>query len=77
MTLAPRASQVRKGKLMETAGRTPRKPMQRNDPEPENESLQIVEQESADIERDVPEIENEPIERNGRQDKPDPPIFEE
>jgi hypothetical protein len=43
----------------------------------ENESPRVVDDEPRDIERDIPETENEPIEREERQDKPDAPIFEE
>ncbi len=61
-----------------TNGPMQRKPMRRSDgSEEENESVQTVEEESADVERAVPDVGNEPIERDGRQDEPDSPIFEE
>ena len=61
-----------------TDGRGPRKPLRRNDnAQEENESLQSIEEQSADIERDVPDVENEPIERDGRREEPEAPIFEE
>lgn len=57
---------------------TPRKPMRRSDgPEEKNQSVQTVVEEPDDIERDVPDVENEPIERDGRRDEPEAPIFEE
>ena len=57
----------------------PRQPLRRDDNSHEkNESLQTVEkEESADIERDVPDVDNEPIERDGREETPSSPIFEE
>ncbi len=45
--------------------------------EGENESPKLVEEEPVDVERDVPDTENKPVESDERQDKPDPPIFEE
>ena len=44
----------------------------------ENQSLQTAQEEEAcDVERDIPDIANEPVERDGREAKSDPPIFEE
>jgi hypothetical protein len=68
---------------METDNRTlgPRtgKPLRRGgDAEEENQSLQTAQEEdAADIEQDIPDVENEPVERDGGEEKPDPPIFEE
>lgn len=68
---------------METDKRTlgPRtgKPMRRGgDAEEENQSLQTAQEEdAADIEQDVPDVENEPVEGDGGEEKLDPPIFEE
>jgi hypothetical protein len=45
--------------------------------EGENEAPKLVEEEPVDVERDAPETENEPLEREDRQDQPNPPIFEE
>ena len=44
----------------------------------ENQSLQRApEEDAADIEQDLPEIADEPIERDSGEEGPDPPIFEE
>jgi len=45
--------------------------------EGENESPRLIENEPVDIEREIPEEDNEPVEREEPQDKPDAPIFEE
>ena len=45
--------------------------------EGENESPRLIENEPVDIEREIPEEDNEPVEREESQDKPDAPIFEE
>ena len=45
--------------------------------EGENESPRVVDDEPVEIERDIPETDNQPVEREERQDKPDAPIFEE
>ena len=59
-------------------GQPPKKPARPNSySEGENESPQLIENEPVDMERDVPEEDNEPVEREERQDKPDVPIFEE
>ncbi len=68
---------------METDKRTlgPRtgNPMRRgDDAEEKNQSLQTAQEEdAADIEQDVPDIANEPVERDSGEQRPDPPIFEE
>ena len=68
---------------MESDKRTPRprtgKPMRRgDDAEEENQSVETAqEQDAADIEQDVPDIANEPMEQDGGEAKSDPPIFEE
>jgi hypothetical protein len=44
----------------------------------ENQSLQRApEEDAADIEQDLPEIADEPIESDSGEQRPDPPIFEE
>jgi len=43
----------------------------------ENESPQVVEEESVEIERELPATENTPVERDEQQERPDPPLFEE
>jgi hypothetical protein len=43
----------------------------------ENESPQVVEEESVEIERELPVTENTPVERDEQQERPDPPLFEE
>jgi hypothetical protein len=45
--------------------------------EGENESPQLIEDEPVEVERDVPDIENKPLERDEQDDEPDPPLFEE
>lgn len=68
---------------METDKRTlgPRtgNPMRRGgDAEEENQSLQTAQEEdAADIEQDVPDVANKPVERDGGEEKPYTPIFEE
>jgi len=54
-------------------------PMRRGeDAAEENQSLQRApEEDAADIEQDLPEIADEPIERDSGEEGPDPPIFEE
>ena len=59
-------------------GQPPKKPARPSSySEGENESPQLIENEPVDMERDVPEEDNEPVEREERQEKPDTPIFEE
>ena len=49
-----------------------------DDAEEENQSMQTAQEEdAADIEQDLPDIANEPVERDGGEAKSDPPIFEE
>lgn len=45
--------------------------------EDENESPREVEEESVEIEREVPATENAPVERDEPEERPDPPFFEE
>jgi len=54
-------------------------PMRRNeDAAEENQSLQRApEEEAANIEQDLPDIADEPIEWDESEQRPDPPIFEE
>ena len=62
----------------ETNGPRTWKPTRRTDgPEPDNQSLQTAEEEIGDVERDIPEASDEPVERDADAEKPDPPIFEE
>ena len=71
------------GAAMESDKRTPGprtgKPMRRGgDAQEENQSVQTAQEEdAADIEQDLPDIANEPVERDGGEGKSDPPIFEE
>jgi hypothetical protein len=51
------------------AGTTPKKKI--------NPCKQRREEDAADIEQDVPDIANEPVERDSGEQRPDPPIFEE
>jgi hypothetical protein len=62
-----------------TLGPRTGKPLRRGgDAEEENQSLQTAQEEdAADIEQDVPDVENEPVERDAGEEKPDTPIFEE
>jgi hypothetical protein len=56
----------------------PKTPPQGGDPAvTEDRSMQSAEEEQADIERDIANVENESVERDGAADKPEPPIFEE
>ncbi len=56
----------------------PKKPMRPHTPsEDENESPQVVEEEPVEIERELPAADNTPVERDERQETPDPPFFEE
>lgn len=58
--------------------RVPKKPVRPNAySEGENEAPQLIEQEPVDIENDVPDTENEPVESEEPRDKHDPPLFEE
>lgn len=62
----------------ERSGFAPKKPVRPYTySEGENEAPKLVEEEPVDVERDAPETENEPLEREDRQDQPNPPIFEE
>jgi hypothetical protein len=45
--------------------------------EDENESPRELEEEPVEIEREVPATENTPVERDQREETPDPPFFEE
>jgi len=45
--------------------------------EDENESPREVAEERVEIEREVPATENTPVERDEREETPDPPFFEE
>ena len=45
--------------------------------EDENESPRELEEEPVEVEHEVPATENAPIERDGREERPDPPFFEE
>ena len=61
-----------------TDGNPPKKPVRpHTSSEDENEPPQLVEEEPVDIEREAPISENEPVERVERNDKAEPPIFEE
>lgn len=42
-----------------------------------DESPRLIEQEPAEVEREVPSKENEPVEREEPPEKPAPPLFEE
>ena len=54
-------------------------PMRRgDDATEENQSLQTAQEEEAcDVERDVPDIANEPVERDGGEQNSEPPINKE
>jgi hypothetical protein len=45
--------------------------------EGENESPKLMEDEPVEQERDIPETENKPLERDEQDDHPDSPVFEE
>ena len=45
--------------------------------EGENESPRLIEDEPVEVERDVPDIENKPMERDEKDEEPEPPLFEE
>jgi hypothetical protein len=42
-----------------------------------DEPAKLIEDESAEVEAEVPAEENEPVEEIDREDKPVPPVFEE
>jgi hypothetical protein len=59
-------------------GHPPKKPMRPYTySEDENEPPRVVEEESAEIERELPATENTPVERDEQRERPDPPLFEE
>ncbi len=45
--------------------------------EGENKSPRTVEEEPVEIERDIPDTENSPVERDDQRERPEPPFFEE
>ncbi len=45
--------------------------------EGENEAPQLIKDEPVELEREVPETDNQPVERSEQDDKPDSPVFEE
>ena len=56
----------------------PKKPARRGSySEGEDEAPRLIEDEPVDLERETPETENEPVERDERDEKPEPPVFEE
>jgi hypothetical protein len=45
--------------------------------EGEDEAPRLIEQEPVDVEREIPETDNKPVERIEKEDKSDSPVFEE
>lgn len=42
-----------------------------------DEAPGLIEREEVEVERDIPSDDNEPIERTGPRDRPEPPAFED
>ena len=56
----------------------PKKPVRPNAySEGEDEAPKLIEEEPVDIERDIPDTENQSIESEERQGEAEPPLFEE
>ena len=45
--------------------------------EDENEFPRFVEEEAVEVERDIPDTDNVPVERDDQRERPEPPFFEE
>lgn len=58
--------------------KVPKKPVRPNAySEGEDEAPQLIEQEPVDVERDIPDTENEPVESEESGEEREPPLFEE
>lgn len=63
---------------MRRDGQVPKKPVRPNAySEGEDEAPELIEQEPADVEREVPDTENKPEESDAPRDENIPPFFEE